>query len=212
MWHSAAAHRSSRRPNELPSNGITTKTWASESQRAPAPARVPAALHGRIRALPGSPGIRGRSTRPTPPGGCAARRAGGWDPRRWPPERGIRAAAPGGRPRSWKHALGDGVAQALVGWGGARFGFWAARQVSAPAGTPAGVGAWWLQLTRLRVWLSRPSPFAQTGAASMPPSTVRPGPLESAMQDILAVVCHFDPGQAPPLIRLHHVRQEPLAL
>jgi hypothetical protein len=23
-----------------------------------------------------------------------------------------------------------------------------------------------------------------------------------------AVVCHFDPGQAPPLIRLHHVRQE----
>ena len=27
-----------------------------------------------------------------------------------------------------------------------------------------------------------------------------------------AVVCHFDPGQAPPLIRLHHVRQELLAL
>jgi hypothetical protein len=27
-----------------------------------------------------------------------------------------------------------------------------------------------------------------------------------------AVVCHFDPGKAPPLIRLHHVRQELLAL
>jgi len=27
-----------------------------------------------------------------------------------------------------------------------------------------------------------------------------------------AVVCHFDPGQAPPLIRLHHERQELLAL
>jgi hypothetical protein len=27
-----------------------------------------------------------------------------------------------------------------------------------------------------------------------------------------AVVCHFDPGEAPPLIRLHHVRQELLAL
>jgi hypothetical protein len=27
-----------------------------------------------------------------------------------------------------------------------------------------------------------------------------------------AVVCHFDPGQAPSLIRLHHVRQERLAL
>ncbi len=27
-----------------------------------------------------------------------------------------------------------------------------------------------------------------------------------------AVVCHSDPGQAPPLIRLHHVRQERLAL
>ncbi len=27
-----------------------------------------------------------------------------------------------------------------------------------------------------------------------------------------AVVCHFDPGQAPSLIRLHHVRQELLAL
>ena len=27
-----------------------------------------------------------------------------------------------------------------------------------------------------------------------------------------AVVCHFNPGQAPPLIRLHHVRQELLAL
>jgi len=27
-----------------------------------------------------------------------------------------------------------------------------------------------------------------------------------------AVVCHFDPGEAPPLIRLHHVRQDLLAL
>ena len=27
-----------------------------------------------------------------------------------------------------------------------------------------------------------------------------------------AVLCHFDPGQAPPLIRLHHVKQELLAL
>ncbi len=27
-----------------------------------------------------------------------------------------------------------------------------------------------------------------------------------------AVHCHFDEGQAPPLIRLHHVRQELLAL
>jgi hypothetical protein len=27
-----------------------------------------------------------------------------------------------------------------------------------------------------------------------------------------AVVCHFDPGEAPPLIRLHQVRQELLAL
>lgn len=26
-----------------------------------------------------------------------------------------------------------------------------------------------------------------------------------------AVVCHFDPGEAPPLVRLHHVRQELLA-
>jgi hypothetical protein len=27
-----------------------------------------------------------------------------------------------------------------------------------------------------------------------------------------AVLCHFDPGQAPPLIRLPHVKQELLAL
>jgi hypothetical protein len=27
-----------------------------------------------------------------------------------------------------------------------------------------------------------------------------------------AVHCHFDEGQAPPLIRLHHVRQELLTL
>jgi hypothetical protein len=27
-----------------------------------------------------------------------------------------------------------------------------------------------------------------------------------------AVLCHFDPGQAPPWIRLHHVKQELLAL
>ena len=37
--------------------------------------------------------------------------------------------------------------------------------------------------------------------------------LEALHQEIRdAVVCHFDPGQAPPLIRLHHVRQELLAL
>jgi hypothetical protein len=132
--------------------------------------------------------------------------------------------------------------------GSAPVWFWAARQASAPAGMPSGVGAGWLQLTRLRVWQCRPSPFAQTGTASIPPTAVRLGPLESAMQEILflveeaedgsfrasaaaaaihteadtmedlhreirdAVVCHFDPGQAPPLIRLHHVRQELLAL
>ena len=27
-----------------------------------------------------------------------------------------------------------------------------------------------------------------------------------------AVLCHFDPGEAPRLLRLHHVRQELLAL
>ena len=94
----------------------------------------------------------------------------------------------------------------------------------------------------------RTSPFAQIGTASIPPTAVRLGPLESTMQEILflveeaedgsfrasaaaaaihteadtledlhreirdAVVCHFDPGQAPPLIRLHHVKQELLAL
>ena len=111
-----------------------------------------------------------------------------------------------------------------------------------------GLGVWRLQLTGIRVWLCRPSPFAQTGTASIPPTAVRLVPLESAMQEILflvdeaedgsfqasaaaaaihteantledlnreirgAVVCHFNPGQAPPLIRLHHVRQELLAL
>jgi hypothetical protein len=83
---------------------------------------------------------------------------------------------------------------------------------------------------------------------NIPLTTVRLGPVEGAMQEILfvveeaedgsyrasaaaaaihteadtleelhreirdAVVCHFDPGEAPPLIRLHHVRQELLAL
>jgi len=37
--------------------------------------------------------------------------------------------------------------------------------------------------------------------------------LEDLQREIRdAVRCHFDPGQAPPLIRLHHVRQELLAL
>jgi len=37
--------------------------------------------------------------------------------------------------------------------------------------------------------------------------------LESLQQEIRdAVRCHFDEGQAPPLIRLHHVRQELLTL
>jgi hypothetical protein len=37
--------------------------------------------------------------------------------------------------------------------------------------------------------------------------------LEELHREITgAVVCHFDPGQAPPLSRLHHVRQELLAL
>ena len=34
--------------------------------------------------------------------------------------------------------------------------------------------------------------------------------LHSEIRD--AVHCHFDEGQAPPLIRLHHVRQELLTL
>jgi len=42
--------------------------------------------------------------------------------------------------------------------------FWAARQEGDPAGIPSGVGAWRLQPTLLRVWLCRPSRFAQTGA------------------------------------------------
>ena len=93
-----------------------------------------------------------------------------------------------------------------------------------------------------------PQSLCPIGTASIPPTAVRLGPFESAMQEILflveeaedgsfrasaaaaaihteadtledlhreirdAVVCHFDPGQAPPLIRLHHVRQELLAL
>ena len=37
--------------------------------------------------------------------------------------------------------------------------------------------------------------------------------LEELHREITgAVVCHFDPGQAPSLIRLHHVSQELLAL
>lgn len=34
--------------------------------------------------------------------------------------------------------------------------------------------------------------------------------LHSEIRDV--VHCHFDEGQAPPLIRLHHVRQELLTL
>ena len=34
--------------------------------------------------------------------------------------------------------------------------------------------------------------------------------LHCALRD--AVHCHFDPGEAPALIRLHHVRQELLSL
>jgi len=37
--------------------------------------------------------------------------------------------------------------------------------------------------------------------------------LEELHQEIRdAVHCHFEDGEAPPLIRLHHVRQELLAL
>ncbi len=37
--------------------------------------------------------------------------------------------------------------------------------------------------------------------------------LEELHQEIRdAVHCHFEEGKAPPLIRLHHVRQELLAL
>ncbi len=37
--------------------------------------------------------------------------------------------------------------------------------------------------------------------------------LEELRQEIRdAVHCHFEEGEAPPLIRLHHVRQEVLAL
>ena len=37
--------------------------------------------------------------------------------------------------------------------------------------------------------------------------------LEELFREITgAVVCHCDPGEAPPLIRLHHVMQELLAL
>ena len=37
--------------------------------------------------------------------------------------------------------------------------------------------------------------------------------LEELHQEIRdAVHCHYDPGEAPPLIRLHHVRQELLTL
>jgi len=37
--------------------------------------------------------------------------------------------------------------------------------------------------------------------------------LEELHQEIRdAVHCHYDPGDAPPLIRLHHVRQELLTL
>jgi predicted RNase H-like HicB family nuclease len=37
--------------------------------------------------------------------------------------------------------------------------------------------------------------------------------LEELHQEIRdAIHCHFEEGEAPPLIRLHHVRQELLAL
>ena len=39
------------------------------------------------------------------------------------------------------------------------------------------------------------------------------GSLEELHQELRdAVQCHYDPGDAPPLIRLHHVRQELLTL
>lgn len=60
---------------------------------------------------------------------------------------------------------------------------WAARQEGDPAGIPAGVGVWRLQPTWLRVWLCRPSPFAQTRAAS-PPTTATLVPLEGSMREI----------------------------
>ena len=61
--------------------------------------------------------------------------------------------------------------------------FWAARQEGDPAGIPSGVGVWRLQPTRLRVWLCRPSPFAQTRATS-PPTRAKLVPLAGSMQDI----------------------------
>ncbi len=110
---------------------------------------------------------------------------------------------------------------------------WAARQEGETAEIPSGVGARRLQPTRLRVLVCRPSPFAQTGQhpahhsfvveeaedgsfranAAAAAILTEADTLEELHREIRdAVVCHFDPGQAPPLIRLHHVRQELLAL
>jgi hypothetical protein len=65
---------------------------------------------------------------------------------------------------------GSGGQRPAPGLGG-QVWFWAARQASAPAGTPSGVGAGWLQLTRLRVWRSAaPVPLPRQGQqASRPP-------------------------------------------
>ena len=61
---------------------------------------------------------------------------------------------------------------------------------------------------------SRKQRMGPSGPVQLPPrSTPRPTPLRNSTREITgAVVCHFDPGQAPPLIHLHHVRQELLAL
>ena len=112
---------------------------------------------------------------------------------------------------------------------------WAARQAIATAGNPSGVGAWRLQPTRLRAWLCRPTTArlvpsegamqeilfvveeaedgsyrASAAAAAIHTEADTLEELHREIRD--AVVCHFDPGEAPPLIRLHHVRQELLAL
>ena len=65
-----------------------------------------------------------------------------------------------------------------------------------------------------------PEGLAEDPAAARVYHAARPGSLVEAQRRLAAgdreirdaVVCHFDPGQAPPLIRLHHVRQELLAL
>ena len=62
-------------------------------------------------------------------------------------------------------AVGHGVMLAAAGRPG-QVWFWAARQEGAPAGIPSGVGVLWLQPTRLRVWLCRPSPFLALASAA----------------------------------------------